>query len=60
MSPNAQDSDQALDNGGDENVDYLSVFLNADEDRQKLISYLKDQNMSIGCLVYNQPYMMQP
>lgn len=49
-----------LDGDTFDKLAFLDGFLNSNEDRQKLISYLKDQNMQIECLVYNQPFMLEP
>jgi hypothetical protein len=38
----------------------LDKFLNVQEDRDALISYLKHNNMSIKYLVFNQPFKLRP
>ena len=38
----------------------LDKFLNLQEDRDALISYLKHNNMSVKYLVFNQPFKLRP
>ena len=38
----------------------LDKFLNVQEDRDALISYLKHNNMKVKYLVFNQPFKLRP
>ena len=34
--------------------------MNDEEDRNRLMAFLKDQNMAIQTAIHNQPYMLAP
>ena len=38
----------------------LDKFLNVQEDRDALISYLKHNNMKVKYMVFNQPFKLRP
>lgn len=55
VAPNATQYEK-----GQEGVHHFDAFVNEAEDRIRLMAYLKEENMKIGALIHNQPYMLEP
>ena len=39
---------------------FFTGFMNSQEDRNRLVAFLQEQNFEISRLIYNQPYMLEP
>ena len=48
------------DGGKDSRETSFGAFLNVQEDRNRLIAYLKSNNQQVKYLVLNQPFKMRP
>ncbi len=53
MSPEAQPENQ-------KQGIHFQASLENEQDISRLIAYLKEENMLIGNLIHNQPYMLKP
>jgi hypothetical protein len=61
VSANAESAKERLPHLAEkDNVQLFNGFMNSEEDRGRFVSFLKAQNLAIECLVYNQPYMLDP
>ena len=47
-------------NKENDKVLFLDAFINQEEDRNRLIAMLKQENLKIQSLIHNQPFMLTP
>ena len=43
-----------------DNVEQFEAEVYEEDERNRLMAYLKEENMSVSTLIHNQPFMLQP
>jgi NADP-dependent 3-hydroxy acid dehydrogenase YdfG len=56
----SHNADEYLDKHKDLQVIPFTAHLNVQEDRNRLIAFLKHEHMKIDKLIHNQPFMLKP